>query len=87
MDCARAAGLRDVNGNFDKLGLGAALIISYAKAPLEAIANSVGSDMMGGMQSYPLNFRGLQDSPARCCAPIANGYSTRYGAINCLLAQ
>jgi hypothetical protein len=35
--------------NSNKLGLGAALIISYAKAPLEAIANSVGSDMMGGM--------------------------------------
>jgi hypothetical protein len=38
---------QEANGNFDKLGLCATLIISYAKAPLEALANSVGSDMMG----------------------------------------
>jgi hypothetical protein len=60
------------------------LIISNAKTPWEAVANSVGSDIVKERQSYPLNFRQLEEIDTRTTAPFAMGYSTRYGGIiNC----
>jgi hypothetical protein len=72
---------RAANKNFDKLGLGASLIISNSKAPWDVLANSVGSDIVNENQSYPLNFRQLEEKDTRPNAPVANGYSTSYGEI------
>ena len=72
------------NGDFGRLGLGTTLIDGDAKAQWEALANSVGPDMVRCIQSYPLKFRWLQDSGTCRNASIANGYSTRYSEmINC----
>jgi hypothetical protein len=59
-----------VNKNFDKRGLGTALIISNAKAPWDVLANPVGSDMMRSIPTYPLNFRRLQLSLTSRRAPL-----------------
>ena len=37
---------RDVNENLDDPGVGSALIVRKAKAPLKALAGSVGSDIV-----------------------------------------
>jgi hypothetical protein len=41
--------------------LGSASTISKAKTPLKALVDSVGSDMVKERQSYPLNFRSLEE--------------------------
>ena len=52
--------------------------------PWEVVANRVGSDIVSGRQSYPLNFRQLEENDAQPNAPFADGYSTRYSEIiNC----
>jgi hypothetical protein len=57
------------------------LIIRKAKSPWGVAADSVGSDIVSGRQSYPLNFRQLKEKDARPNAPFADGYSTRYSGI------
>jgi hypothetical protein len=42
--------------------------------PLEVLADSVGPDVVGSAQGYPLNFRRLQGFGTRERVPIANGY-------------
>jgi hypothetical protein len=41
------------------------VIISNAKTPWEAVANSVGSDTVTEKQSSPLNFRHLEEKDTR----------------------
>ena len=75
---------RECNGDSGRPWLDATLIDGDAKAQWEALANSVGPDMVRCIQSYPLKFRWLQDSGTCRDLPIVNGYSTRYGEmINC----
>jgi hypothetical protein len=57
------------------------LIIRKAKSPWGVVANRVGSDIVSGGQSYPLNFRQLEEKDTRPNAPFAEGYSTRYSEI------
>ena len=64
------------------------VIISNAKTPWEAVANSVGSDIVSRMRPYPLNFRQLEENDTRPNAPFADGYSTRYREkMNCSLQK
>ncbi len=49
--------------------------------PWEVVANRVGSDIVSERQSYPLNFRQLEENYTRPNAPFADGYSTRYSEI------
>jgi hypothetical protein len=52
--------------------------------PWEVVANRVGSDIVSASQSYPLNFRQLEEKDTRPNAPFADGYSTGYSEIiNC----
>ena len=70
----RACGKQD---GFDGLGPGITLIISTAKAPREALANPVGSDIVSGMPWHPLNLWRLEGCGNRRDAPIKDGYATR----------
>jgi hypothetical protein len=54
-------------------------IITNANAPWKFLANPVDPDTMPSIPSYPLKFRWLECSKTRRRAPIANGYSTKYG--------
>ena len=75
---------RTSNRNLDTPGFDTTVIITNAKTPWEAVANSVGSDIVNKRQSYPLNLRQLEEKNTRPNAPFANGYSTRYSEIiNC----
>jgi hypothetical protein len=62
-------------------GFATASIITNAKTPWEVVADSVGSDILGGRQSYPLNFTRLEETDTQPNAPFPNGYSTRYSEI------
>jgi hypothetical protein len=79
---------RHANRNLDDPGLGTTSIITNAKTPWEAVANSVGSDIVNKILSYPLSFRQLEEKYTRPNAPFANGYFTRYcETINCSLQK
>jgi hypothetical protein len=67
-----------VHSTFDTPGFETTVIITNAKTPWEAVANSVGSDNVIATQSYPLNFRQLEEKDTRPNAPFANGSPTRY---------
>jgi hypothetical protein len=63
------------------------LTVGRADTPWKVLADSVGSDIVSERQSYPLNFRQLEEKDARLNAPFANGYSTRYSEILTLLGK
>ncbi len=52
-------------------GIGSALNIRNAKSPWKVPADSVGSDILVGRPSYPLNFRQLEEKDTRPNAPFA----------------
>ena len=56
----------------------------WLRCQWEVVANRVGSDIVSGRQSYPLNFKQLEEKDAQPNAPFADGYSTRNSEIiNC----
>ena len=69
---------RAFNKDLDGPGVGAALIINNAKTPWKTLADNVGSDTLSDRQSYPLNFRQLEEKDTRPNDPVANRYLTRY---------